>query len=469
MSRILTCIVLGTGLAAAADWLQFRGAGALGTSTDRGLPVEFSPTKSVTWKVSLPPGKSSPVIAGKRLCLTASENKKLETICLDRDSGKILWRKDMPQSREEGRHKLNHPASPTPVSDGSNLYVFFSDFGLVSYTLEGQERWRMPLGPFSNLHGMSASPILAGGKVILACDQDTKAFLLAVHKDSGKVAWKADRSEFTHSFSTPAIYQPMKGEGEVIMPGAYQMISYSLETGAKLWWLRGLTWQPKTPPIVVQDTLYFNGWAPGGDPGQQKDLPPYEDVIQRADANHDGKLSPEEIPADLKHSGSWQAIDLDHDGFMDARDWSFYRARRAARNSLMAVKLGGRGDVTGSHILWRYDKSLPDVSVPLLFANTLFLVRTGGIFTTVNPQSGEVYKQGRLTGALEGYYSSPVGADGKVYIASENGKVVVLKAAPEWEILAINDFGEDIYATPAIVDGRIYLRTQSMLYAIQKQ
>ncbi|MFN7934968.1 MAG: PQQ-binding-like beta-propeller repeat protein [Bryobacteraceae bacterium] len=455
------------GMAAwSADWLQFRGSHGLGVASERNLPVEFSPSKGVVWKTAVPEGKSSPVIVGKRICMTASAKETLETFCLDRDSGKMLWRAALKQERSENRHKLNHPASPTPVSDGTNLYVFFSDFGLLSYTLEGKERWRMPLGPFSNLHGMGASPVLAKGRLLLACDQDTKAFLMAVEKDSGKVLWKADRSDFTHSFSTPAVYLPEKGEGEVIMPGAYQMVSYSLETGKKLWWLRGLTWQPKSPPIISGDTLYFNGWAPGGDAGQQKDLPPFEDVVKVADANKDGKLSQEEIPPELKHSGSWQAIDLDHDGFMDARDWSFYRARRAARNSLMAVKLGGRGDVTGSNIMWRYDKSLPDVPVPLLYANTLFLVRTGGIFTTVNPASGDVYKQGRLTGALEGYYSSPVGADGKVYIASENGKVVVLRAEPQWEILAVNDFGEDIYATPAVVDGRIYLRTHGALYAI---
>jgi len=454
--------------AMAADWPQFRGVQGLGVSGERDLPIEFSPSKAVVWKVAIPEGKSSPVVVGRRICLTAAAQQTLETFCLDRDSGKMLWRAALGQERSENRHKLNHPASPTPVSDGTNLFVFFSDFGLISYTLEGRERWRMTLGPFSNLHGMSASPVLAGDKLLLACDQDTKAFLLAVNKDSGKVVWKADRSDFTHSFSTPAVYLPAKGEAEVIMPGAYQMISYSLETGKKLWWLRGLTWQPKSPPIIHGDTLYFNGWAPGGDAGQQRDLPPFEDVVKIADANKDGKLAQEEIPADLKHSGSWQAIDLDHDGFMDGRDWSFYRARRAARNSLMAVKMGGRGDVTASHVLWRYDKSLPDVPVPLLYEKTLFLVRTGGIFTTVNPATGEVYKQGRLMGALEGYYSSPVGADGKVYVASENGKVVVLKAAPEWEILAVNDFGEDIYATPAIVEGRIFVRTHGALYAIGK-
>ncbi|MBI3680904.1 MAG: PQQ-binding-like beta-propeller repeat protein [Acidobacteria bacterium] len=451
----------------AGDWPQLRGPGGLGISGDRNLPVEFSPSKNVRWKTPLPPGKSSPVIIGRRLCLTASPENRLETLCLDRDSGRILWRQSVPRQRSENRHKLNHAAAPTPVSDGENLYVFFSDFGLLCFTLEGKLRWQMPLGPFSNLHGMASSPVLAGRKLFLACDQDTNAHLLAVHKDTGKVAWKADRTDFVHGFSTPAVYQPAGGPTEIILPGSYQMIGYSADTGERLWWMRGLTWQPKSAPIIDGNMLYFNGWAPGGDAGQQKDLPPFEDVLNIADANKDGKLSPAEVPSDMQHSGSWNAIDLDRDGALDGRDWSFYRARRAARNSLLAVKLGGRGDVTASHLVWRFDKSLPDVPQPLLYNAVLFLVRTGGIFQTVNPATGAVIKQGRLAGALEGYYASPVGADGKVYVASENGKVVVVRAAGDWKVLAINDFGEDIYATPAVAAGALFVRTQVAVYCVR--
>ncbi|MBL8215921.1 MAG: PQQ-binding-like beta-propeller repeat protein, partial [Bryobacterales bacterium] len=341
-------------LALAADWPMLRGPNGHGIAPPgTSLPASFGPQKNVLWRVDVPVGKSSPILAGKKLCLSAATPDALETLCLARDTGRLLWRQTISESRREKRHDLNHPASPTPVTDGTNLYVFFSDFGLVSYTLDGKERWRLPLGPFSNLHGMAASPVLAGHRLILACDQDTNAFLMAIHKDTGKQLWKADRSDFTHSFSSPAVWQPKDRLGEVIMPGAYQMISYSLETGEKRWWLRGLTWQPKSAPLIAGDTLYFNGWAPGGDPGQQKDLPPFEDVIRLADQNGDGKLQQGEVPPDLKHSGSWGAIDLDHDDALNARDWSFYRARRAARNSMMAIKLGGSGDITGSHILWR--------------------------------------------------------------------------------------------------------------------
>lgn len=453
-------------LAASAEWPQLRGLKGLGYAAGQVLPVEFSPQKNTLWRTEVPPGKSSPVVAGKNLCLTGAWEQKLETFCLDRVTGKYLWRRALPQTRSEARHPLNHAASPTPVTDGKNLYVFFSDFGLISYTLDGDERWRLPLGPFHNLHGMAASPVLARNLVILACDQDTNAFLLAVDKDRGKVVWKADRPDFVHGFSSPAVYEPEGREAEVILPGSYQMVSYSARTGEKLWWLRGLTWQPKSAPVIEGDTLYFNGWAPGGDPGQQRDLPGFEEVIRFADHNGDGKLSPEEVPVDLRHSGSWQAIDLDKDGTLNARDWGFYRARRAARNGLLAVKLGGRGDVTETHLLWRFDKSLPDVPMPLLYRNTLFLVRTGGIFTTLNPKTGEVFKQGRLQGALEGYYASPVAAGDCVFVASEHGKVVVVKAQPDWEILSVNDFQEDIFATPAIAEGRLYVRTSAAMYAI---
>jgi len=125
--------------------------------------------------------------------------------------------------------------------------------------------------------------------------------------------------------------------------------------------------------------------------------------------------------------------------------------------------------VTDTHLLWRYSKALPDVPCPLIYQGVLYLVKTGGIATTLNPATGEPLKVSRLRGALEGYYSSPVGADGKVYMSSENGKISVLKAGTEMELLALNDMGEDIYATPAIVSGKIYLRTRNTLYCFAKQ
>ena len=236
--------------------------------------------------------------------------------------------------------------------------------------------------------------------------------------------------------------------------------------GEPLWFVRGLTCQPKSAPVISGDVVYFNGWTPGNDAGQQVELPTFAEVIASADANHDRKLSPAELPQPLQPTGTWRAVDLDRDGFLNEREWTFFRTRRSSRNGLLAVKLGGSGDVTDTHVLWRFEKSLPDVPAPLVYEDVVFLVRSGGIATTLNARTGKVIKQARLTGALDDYYASPVGVDGKVYIASEHGKVVVLRAAGDWEILAINEFDSDIYATPAISEGRMYVRTQNALYAI---
>jgi outer membrane protein assembly factor BamB len=449
----------------AAEWSQFRGPNAAGVAEETGLPVEFGPEKNVVWKTRLAVGNSSPVLAGDRIFLTGHEGDRLITFCIDRTTGKILWRREVSAQRQEPLHKLNDRAAPTPATDGKNVYAFFGDFGLVSYGPDGNERWRMPLGPFSNLHGMAASPILVDGKLIQVCDQDVGSYLLAVDAETGRVAWRTDRGEVVHGFSTPAVYRPREGPAHVIVPGSYQMIAYAADTGKKLWWVRGTTWQVKSAPVIDADVLYFNGWAPGGDPGEQVDIVPFAEALAKIDADQDGRISKEEVwPSPWKPSGTFEAVDLNDDQVLDERDWTFYRARRSARNTTIAVKLGGEGDVTDSHVLWRFNKSIPDVPCPLLYRGVLYLIRTGGILTTLNPKTGEILKQGRVMGALEGYYASPVGADGKVYLLSQEGKAVVLRAAGQWEILAINDLEDGGYATPAIGDGKIYLRTRNTLY-----
>jgi outer membrane protein assembly factor BamB len=277
--------------------------------------------------------------------------------------------------------------------------------------------------------------------------------------------WKTPR-EVINGYSTPVIYRPARGPAQVIAPGSYQLTAYSIVDGAPLWFVRGLTCQPKSAPVIAGDIVYFNGWTVGNDEGEQVELPAFAEAIAKADSNHDGKLSQAELPPPWQPTGSWRAIDLDRDGFLNEREWEFFRTRRASRNGLMAVKLGGSGDVTATHVLWRFEKSLPDVPTPLIYKDVVFLVRSGGIATTLDARTGKLLKQARLTGALEDYYSSPIGVDGKVYIASEHGKVVVLRAAGDWEILAINDFDSDIYATPAVSEGQIYIRTQNAIYAI---
>ena len=449
-----------------ADWPQFRGPDGSGLCPSCGhLPTEFGPQKNVLWKTELPEGKSSPVLVGDRIFLTASEGDDLITMCLNRTTGKVQWRRSVRAAKREFQHTLNHRAAPTPVTDGKSVFVFFADFGLVAYDFDGKQRWQLPLGPFNSLHGVAASPLYADGKVILVCDQDTDGYMMAVDADSGKIAWKTPR-DVSNGYATPVIYHPARGPAQIIAPGSYQLTAYSIVDGERIWFVRGLTCQPKSAPTIAGDTVYFNGWTVGNDDGQQVELPSFAEVLASADANRDGKLSQSELPKAWQPTGTWRAVDLNRDGFLDEREWTFFRSRRASRNSVMAVKLGGSGDVTDTHVLWRYEKSLPDVPAPLVYKDVVFLVRSGGIATTLNARTGKVLKQARLTGALEDYYASPIGVDGKVYIASEHGKVVVLRAAGDWEILAINEFDSDIYATPAVSEGKMYIRTRNGLYAI---
>jgi outer membrane protein assembly factor BamB len=454
-------------LARGGDWPQFRGPNGSGVSGDKGLPAEFGPNKNVIWKTELPPGHSSPILVGPRIFLTASQGEVLYTISLDRETGKVLWKRQAPRPRQEGMQQTNSPASPSPVSDGHNVYVFFGDYGIICYGVDGDERWKAPLGPFNNVNGHGSSPILADGLLILICDQDTDSYLIALDKNTGKVAWRVERPEVTRGYATPGVYRPKSGPAELIVPGAYELIAYNLATGEKLWWVRGLAWQLKSVPLIDGDIIYVNGWEIGGDTDVPPEVPTFAEILAQYDANKDGVITPDEAPAKLKNW--YREQDFNRNGKMEEREWNFYRAMKTAQNSILAVRAGGRGDVTETRVLWRFRKSIPNVPSPLLYRDVIYLVKDGGIATTLNPKTGEMYKQARLAGALDHYWASPVAGDGKVYMISQACKVTVLKAAGDWETLAVNDLDDDCFSTPAIADSRLYIRTRSALYCFGRK
>ena len=403
--------------AAAAQWTQFRGPNGSGVADSAKLPVSFGPKQGVVWKTDLPPGHSSPVITGDRIFLTGAEGGsrapaarskvvdqggRLSTICLNRRTGAILWRREAPRPRIEEYQPTNSPASPSPVTDGKRVYVFFGDYGLISYDFNGKEQWRLPLGPFNNTNGHGSSPVLVGDLLVLLCDQDTNSFLVALDKTTGRIRWKVDRPDVTRSYSTPAVLQQPGKATELIVPGSYNLVSYDAKTGEKLWWITGLSWQPKSTPIVDGNIVYAHWWENGGEAEQPSETPDFNEVLTRFDTNHDRKITAEEFAPDPRLQRGFADNDLAGDGFVDERDWNFYRSRRAARNALLAVKAGARGDLTGSpSILWRMQKFLPNVPSPLLYDSVLYLIKDGGILTAVNAKTGEILKQGRLTGALE--------------------------------------------------------------------
>lgn len=428
------------------------------------LPVEMSPSKNLVWKTPLAPGHSSPIFVGDSIFLTAWDGPNLLTYHLDRKSGAIRWRRELARPRQQEHHKFNSPASPSPVSDGKNVYAFFTDFGLISYGHDGNERWRLPMGPFNNPFGMGASPLLAGDRLIMNCDSETDSFLIGVSTSSGRVLWRVDRPDVGRGFSTPILYRPAVGPPQALVAGSHQLTAYEVETGKAVWWFTGLTWQLKPTPVMEGDRLYILGWAGGSDLGNQEELPSWADILRLRDANKDGKLQQSEA-GDSRLERDWKEADLDKDGVLGERDWKMYQGRRRAVNSITAIRLGGSGDMTSKSLLWRYTKSLPNAPSPIVYQGVVYLLKEGGILTALNGETGEVLKQGRLTGALDQYFASPVAADGKLYAVSQTGHLVVLKAGADWEVLAVNDLDEECYATPALIDGRVYVRTRSGLYA----
>jgi outer membrane protein assembly factor BamB len=462
--RIALLLTLSAAAIRAEDWPGFRGPNATGVSSGTNLPVEFGPGKNVVWKTALPPGHSSPVIGGGRIWVTAWDPGHLYVIALDRDSGRVLWRRELPRPRRQELHKSNSPASPSVAIDGKgNAFAFFTDFGLISYGPDGNERWRLPLGPFNNPFGMGASPVYTNGILIQNCDSETGSFILAVDAATGKQLWRRDRPDSTRGFATPVLWRD-----QALVAGTNRLVAYNVKSGEEVWHVRGLTWQLKPTPCIHGDVAYVLGWAGGADQGNQEDLPPFETMVRDLDKDKDGKISKAEL-TDPRMQKDYDEADLDRDGGLGPRDWEFYRGKRRAVNSVMAVKLGGKGDMTETNVLWRHYKSLPNVPSPLHYNGVVYLMKEGGILTALDAASGKVLKQGRLPGALDYYYASPVAGDGKLFAASQEGHISVLKAGAEWEPLARNDMEDETFATPALADGRVYIRTRSALYCFARQ
>lgn len=450
---------------AAADWPQFRGPNASGVGDDSAAPVEFGPDRNVIWKTALPPGHSSAAVAGERIYLTAVENEKLFTIAMDRASGRILWRRESPRPRKQVIERpANGPVSATPATDGRNAYAFFQDFGLLAYGPDGNELWRMPLGPFNNPFGHGASPILAGDTLLMVCDQDTDAFLLALDKRTGKVLWRKPRPHAQRGYATPVLYQPAKGVQQVVVAGSYRLSGYDLRTGEEIWFIRRLPWQVKPTPVIAADHVYFTTFSAESEPGEQENVPAFADALAKMDANKDGKLSKDELTDDRAKKRFEEYLDLDHSGFLEERDWKQFQERRLGESALRAYRLGGTGDLTESHFVWKNSKSLPNVPSPLVYRGVVYTLKEGGVLTSYDPKSGEILKQGRVAGALGAYYASPVASNGYLYTATEEGKVAVIRAGAQWDVVRVIDMDDGIKATPAIVDGRIYLRTTNALY-----
>ncbi len=451
--------------AATTEWTRFRGPNGSGLSTATRIPAEFGPDKNVIWRLSLPQGHSSPILYENRIYLTAFRGDQLVTMAIDRQAGRILWERSAPHVSTKMIDKRNNAASPSPVVEANGVYVFFPDYGLIAYDASGKELWKMPLGPFNNIYGMGASPVIAGNLLVLACDQSLGSHVMAIDKRTGKQVWRVDRPEAKSGHSTPILWRDKDGRDQILLPGSFLLTSYDAATGKKLWWVGGLSFEMKSTPVIGGDTIYVNGYgAPVNDPGNKVSVPAADEVWKTADANGDGVIAKTEFPK-FTQAFWFDVADLNTNGSLTKDEWAYYRAALDSENGMLAIRLGGSGDMSDTAIRWKYQRSVPQLPSPLLYQGVLYMVNDNGIVTTLNPETGALIKQGRLTGAPGAVFASPVAADGHVFFTTEAGAVVVVLPGGDLTVKSVNALNEEAYATPAMADGRIYVRTTQALYA----
>ncbi len=458
---LVSCLVLiATAGPVDAQWTQFRGPNGSGVDSSAGYPHEFSPTKNLAWKASVPYGQSSPVVVGTRLYVTASEGDRLITICLDTRTGKEVWRREVRREREQATYKANDPASPTPAADESGVVAFFPAFGLVSYANDGKERWTARLGPFKNFYGMAGSPIIAGGSVVLVCDQQAGSFVIALDRTTGRQRWKTDRPGMMIGWSTPMVFRPDATRADLIVLGSTRLDAYDLASGSQRWWLPVGSNGALATPLALGDTLMICT-----DGVNEPYMPTFASVIAQYDKDKDSRLSLSEFQGDKDLGEHFGWIDDNDDKFIVEQEWNTARSLGLGDWGAVAVRPGNtKGRLQPDAIRWRFQKNIPYIPAPLLYQGVYYMVKTGGIVTSLDPATGRLLKEGRSPGALGEYYASPVAADGKVFLASTEGKITVLKAAAEWEVLAVNELGDEINATPALSEGRLYVRTRGSVY-----
>lgn len=412
---LIACLLLLSPTVGAEDWTEFRGPGGTGTGSATGLPVKWSDSENLVWKTELPGlGGSSPITLGDRIYLTcysgygiepnegSDEDLMRHVVCLDRASGKIIWKKDfkpqLPESAYRGGNSARHGYSTsTPATDGERLYVFFGKSGVYCLDLDGKQIWHKDVGSGTHGWGSGASPRLYKDLVIINASVESRS-LIALKKDTGEEAWKVP---VRGTWNTPVLVE-VDGKQELVVSLPQKILAVDPASGKELWTCNGIPDRGYTCPSVVA-----------------------------------------------------------HDGIVYVIG--------GRRNTAIAVKAGGRGDVSSSHELWRTDRG-SNVSSPVFYKGHLYWVHEGrGVAYCLNGKDGEIVFEQRLRPRPGLVYASITVADGKLYAISQYNGAYVFAAQPEFKLLAHNQFEDEarVNATPVPSgNGRLLLRSDKYLYCV---
>lgn len=485
-----------------APWNQFRGPGGSGVAESCSPPVAIDSAKA-TWDIAIPPGHSSPVLAGKLIVVTAVDGDTLVTLAINKKTGQPAWRKEAPQSPIEKVHRTGSPAASTPCADDERIYVYFGSYGLICYDLQGGERWKKPIPTPSSMYGMSTSPILHGDQVILVLDNDANvqgsklsaSKIIALNKTNGELMWETQRPFHRSGWSTPTIWKHKEGV-ELVVLGNGRLCGYDAATGNEKWFVNGFSRETIAVPIVGDGRIFASASMLGGMADDQPDPLPFWDAVMRFDANKDGKLTREEmtehfayplrpdlpvthpgfglpLPSDAvqrskRLDGVFAATDKNKDGFWTKEEFLSSISFNRGKPNLISVRPGGQGDVTESHIAWSLHRGIPEIPCPIYHRDRIHLVRDGGVLRTIAAESGKTIYESRL-GAGGHYRASPVIANNHLYMISEEGVVSVVKTGDEFTLVHQHALKDSVAATPAIDASTIYIRTKARLFAFRNE
>ncbi len=406
--RALFVLLAGSGFALAGNWPAWRGPHGDGHCPETDLPLKWSPTENVRWKVALPAdGNSTPAVWGDRVFLTQAteRGRRRALLCLDRATGKQLWKAETTYADKETTHATNPYCSASPATDGERVVVCHGSAGLFCYDLTGKELWRKDVGRMEHIWGNAASPVLHGDLVILWVGPGEKQVLLAVDKRNGNTVWEHDEQggsdgitnkEWVGSWSTPIVVR-VGGRDELILGVPQKVKGFDPKTGKELWSCAGLGKLVYTSPVCSADGVVV--------------------------------------------------------------------AMSGFHGPALAVRAGGNGDVTKTHRLWHHARQNPQrIGSAVVVGEHAYLVNEQGLAQCFELKTGkDLWDQKRVDVKP---WSSLVKAGDRLYVTGQGGETLVLAASPEFKELARNPLREMTRASIAVADGELFIRTYKHLWCI---